>query len=128
MSFGAGQDLVNGERAIESLAGDPAFLVNQLVTDHREVRDGPAEGEEAANRMQERVEGQVVLGVMKASLPNEWGGESVRFELGDYDLFMMATPKPTPNFTANHVWRLRRVKGRQVVYVVGNGRPGRTKR
>ena len=81
--------------------------------------------EEAANRMQERVEGQVVLGVMTTRVPNEWGGETARFELSEgWDLFMMAIPKATANFTANHVWRLRRDRsGRQVVYVVGNGTP-----
>lgn len=80
-------------------------------------------GENPANRIQERVEGEVILGVPTTPEPNEFGGETIRLELlGGGDLLIKAIPKATPNFTANHVWQWRRGAARNV-FVMGRGAP-----
>lgn len=43
----AREDLVDGERLLEGLVGDPAELVDALALDHRDLRRRPAPGERA---------------------------------------------------------------------------------
>jgi hypothetical protein len=43
----AGEDLVDGEKLLELLLGDPVLLVDALALDHGDLRRGPAPGEQA---------------------------------------------------------------------------------
>ena len=45
--LGTGEDLVDGELALEGLLGDPPLLVDALALDHRDLRRRPAPGQAA---------------------------------------------------------------------------------
>src|SRR6185369_7450374 len=45
--LGTGEDLVDGELALEALLADPPFLIDALALDHRDLRRRPAPGEAA---------------------------------------------------------------------------------
>jgi hypothetical protein len=47
VGLGAGEDLVDRKQPVESIARDPAFLVDQLMPQHRDLRYRPAPGEES---------------------------------------------------------------------------------
>lgn len=42
VSFRAREDLIDAKDSIEVVARDPAFFLDQFLTDHRNLRDGPA--------------------------------------------------------------------------------------
>ena len=79
--LGPGQHLVDGERLLEGLLGDPALLVDALALDHRDLRRRPAPGERA--ELQEADEdraGRILVGCGEASIakPRHCGPRRVR--------------------------------------------------
>jgi hypothetical protein len=46
MRLGSGECLVHGQEPIEPAAGDPAFLVDELAPEHRDLGDRAAEREQ----------------------------------------------------------------------------------
>jgi hypothetical protein len=47
VGFRTGQNLVDGEQSPEMFGGDPAFLRDELISDHVNLGDGSAPGEES---------------------------------------------------------------------------------
>ena len=61
VGLGPGEDLVDGQGAMEALDGHPPLLLDELLLEHRDLRHGPAPGEgpEAEEPQEEGGEGVV---------------------------------------------------------------------
>ena len=87
MRLGPREHLVDGERLLERLLGDPALLVDALALDHRDLRRRPAPGEGAElEEADEHPGGESCPQRNRASSPTRVGaaeGDRPHVEIGE---------------------------------------------